>query len=312
VTKRRLWVLLPSLPFPLWNLNILEGITNTIGRFVAVDEDFHLSFDKRMAQVLVELDVSLGLPDEVEILCKERLLVQKLDYLHVPFRCSRCHDTGHLRRTCPLLLNERSCSSLEGSPDVGGPHASFAPEHPKNGIYSQSLSLFDDVSDSMLEALNELDNTPATACPSELALVETPPLVSSVEPSSPSIVFSQAPTLFLPPPSILNHRPSPSVPSFSSLVDFPPLPSTTSPPSHAPSPRSPTTSPSLSNPSLQKSLSIFSATTPSSPSTLHLNSIRFENVTVRKKKKEKKGSSRDLSSASPPYIPLSVHIKDAT
>ena len=134
VTKRHLWVLLPSLPFPLWNLNILEGIANTIGRFVAVDEDFHLSFDKMMAQVLVELDVSLGLPAEVEILCKEQLLVHKLDYLHVPFRCNRCRNTRHLWRTCPSLLDERTCSSLEGTPVARAPHDSFAPEHPKYGI----------------------------------------------------------------------------------------------------------------------------------------------------------------------------------
>ena len=75
VTKHHLWVLLPSLPFLLWNLNILEGIANTIGRFVVVDEDLDLSFNKRLAQVLVEMDVSLGLPAEVEILCKEHLLV---------------------------------------------------------------------------------------------------------------------------------------------------------------------------------------------------------------------------------------------
>ena len=71
VTKRHLWVLLPSLPFPLLSKSILEGIANTVGRFVAVDDDFHLTFDKRMARVLVEMDVSHGLPAEVEILCKE-------------------------------------------------------------------------------------------------------------------------------------------------------------------------------------------------------------------------------------------------
>ena len=134
VTKRHLWVLLPSLPFPLWNLNILEGIANTISHFVAVDDDFHLSFDKRMARVLVEMDISLGLPTDVEILCKDRLLVQKLDYLHVPFRCSRCRETGHLQRTCPLFQNERSCLSTEGSPAAIGRVAPFNLEHLKLGI----------------------------------------------------------------------------------------------------------------------------------------------------------------------------------
>ena len=62
-----------------------------------VEPDFHLAYDKRIACVLVELDVSQGLPAEVEILCGEHLIVQKLDYLRVPFRCSICRETRHLR-----------------------------------------------------------------------------------------------------------------------------------------------------------------------------------------------------------------------
>ena len=80
ITKRHLWVLLPHLPFPLWNKNVLEGIANTIGRFVAVETDFLLAFDKRVARILVEMDVSLGLPADVEVLYGERLFIQKLDY----------------------------------------------------------------------------------------------------------------------------------------------------------------------------------------------------------------------------------------
>ena len=160
VTKRHPWVLLPSLPFPLWNLNILEGIANTIGRFVAVDEDFHLSFDKRMARVLVEFDISHGLPAEVEILCKERLLVQKLDYLHMPFHCSRCQEIRHLRCSCPSLMVKSLCSSIEGSLVVREPTEPYALDHPIFGIYSHSLPLFEDVSDTMLVALDGLVNDP--------------------------------------------------------------------------------------------------------------------------------------------------------
>ena len=54
---------------------MLEGIGNTIGRFVAMEAYFHLAYDKRIARVLVEMDISLGLPAKVEILCNERLLV---------------------------------------------------------------------------------------------------------------------------------------------------------------------------------------------------------------------------------------------
>ena len=101
ISKRHLWVLLLHLPFPLWSRQILEGIGNTIGRFISVEDDFHLVYDKRVAKILVELDISRGLPAKVEVLCNEHLLIQKLDYLHVPFRCSSCRSVGHLRNSCP-------------------------------------------------------------------------------------------------------------------------------------------------------------------------------------------------------------------
>ena len=75
ITKHHLWALLPHLPFPLWNKQVLEGVANTIGRFIAVEADFLLDFDKRVTRVLVELDVSSGLLAEVEILCGERLII---------------------------------------------------------------------------------------------------------------------------------------------------------------------------------------------------------------------------------------------
>ena len=96
-----MWALLPGLPFPLWNHSLLEGIGNTIGHFVDIDEDFMNSYDKRMARILVELDILKGLPAEIEILCWERLFTQRLDYQGIPFRCSCFQETGHLRHACP-------------------------------------------------------------------------------------------------------------------------------------------------------------------------------------------------------------------
>ena len=62
VQKRHLWALLSGLPFLLWNRSLLEGVGNTIGRFVALDDDFMNSFDKGKAKILVEMDISKGLP----------------------------------------------------------------------------------------------------------------------------------------------------------------------------------------------------------------------------------------------------------
>ena len=105
--------------------------------------------------------------------------------------------------------------------------------------------------------------------------------------------------------------PHSDVPALDSTVDFPPL--SHDPPlcGLIPSPPSPTSSPSFSDPALKKSLPIFTATSPSSPSTLHINSIRFANVTVRKPPKGKQSLKAELSSASPPYIPLSIRIEEA-
>ena len=93
-----------ALPFPLWSKDILIGIANTIGRFVDLEKYFHSSFDKYAARVLVELDVSHGLLPEIKIDYNIVIIIQKLDYLRVPFYCSYCHETGHLRKSCSLLL----------------------------------------------------------------------------------------------------------------------------------------------------------------------------------------------------------------
>ena len=91
-------------------------------------------------------------------------------------------------------------------------------------------------------------------------------------------------------------------------ADFPPLITSGHLPSGSP-PQSPVTSPSFSDPSLQKSPSIFSDKTPLSPSVLPLDSIRFENVTIRRKKKKSPLDVVDLVLA--PYTPLSTRLKAA-
>ena len=79
VKKLHMWVLLPALSFPLWNRGFLEGIANSIGSFVVVEDDFQHTFEKRMAKILVEMEIYVGLLTNVEILCHERLFSQRLD-----------------------------------------------------------------------------------------------------------------------------------------------------------------------------------------------------------------------------------------
>ena len=102
------------------------GLANFLRHFVALEKDFHLIFHKRMVRVLVELDVSKGLLVDIDIVCGKHIINQRLDYLHIPFRCNYCHDTGHLRRNCSLLLQGKPISqgfdqdSLPTSPSLDG------------------------------------------------------------------------------------------------------------------------------------------------------------------------------------------------
>jgi len=56
--------------------------------------------DRRMAKVLVEIDIHAGLPEFLEIEWRGHLIAQCLDYLGIPFRCSYCRSTRHLRSDC--------------------------------------------------------------------------------------------------------------------------------------------------------------------------------------------------------------------
>jgi hypothetical protein len=98
-----LWVLLPGLPLQLWNVKALEVIGNALGHFIKVDNQALLSSDKRMAKVLVEVYIHAGLLETLEIEWRGHLFVQRLDYLGLPFRCSLCRQTGHLRKDCTCI-----------------------------------------------------------------------------------------------------------------------------------------------------------------------------------------------------------------
>ena len=90
-------------------------------------------------------------------------------------------------------------------------------------------------------------------------------------------------------------------------LDFPPLVNTGLTTAGTP-PHSLIASPSFADPTLQKSLNIFSDKTLLSQSVLPLDSIRFENVTIRRKKHN---SSSDAATLAPtPYSPLSTRLKN--
>ena len=93
------------MPFSLWNKDVLINLANLLGRFVTLEKDFHLIYDKRVAKILVEVDITKGLIPEIEIVCGEDIFTKRLDYLNMSFRCSYCHETGHLRNKFSSLIH---------------------------------------------------------------------------------------------------------------------------------------------------------------------------------------------------------------
>jgi len=93
-----IWVLLLELPLQMWNQKALELIGNSIGHFLRVHEQALGVSDKRMAKVLVEVDVLAGLLESLDIEWRGILFGQRLDYLGISFRCLVCRRTRHLHR----------------------------------------------------------------------------------------------------------------------------------------------------------------------------------------------------------------------
>jgi hypothetical protein len=101
---RHLWVLLSGLPLHLWNEGAIRAIGNSLGKFIAFDTQSLNGPLRKMGRVLVEMDITSRLSETLEIEWRGQKLLQNLDYLGLPFRCNRCRETGHLRRSSLVSL----------------------------------------------------------------------------------------------------------------------------------------------------------------------------------------------------------------
>lgn len=97
---RHLWVLLPDFPLALWNREAFELVGNRLGCFLHLGVDMQKRVEKRIGRILVEVDVSLGLIDELHIEWQGRQFTHIIDYWGVPFRCSNYKEVGNLWRDC--------------------------------------------------------------------------------------------------------------------------------------------------------------------------------------------------------------------
>ena len=148
---------------------------------MAREDDFMKKFDKRKAKILVELDITKGLPAKFEILCHERLFIQRLDFQGIPFRCSVCRETGHLRRECPSFrrgvvkrsLNDSFIKSpiLSPSQDCTTPVQNVS----SHGHLKNVISLYGEVSDLDLDIIDSVISSKKAPLPSDFTPSLSPP-----------------------------------------------------------------------------------------------------------------------------------------
>lgn len=90
------------------------------------------------------MHISKDLADTVSLFHNDFEWIQSLNYEHIPFRCKKCHEHGHLFRDCPLnpqskpSVNDPSTYS-EGFIEIPNRrrHAKKptpAPENPLQGV----------------------------------------------------------------------------------------------------------------------------------------------------------------------------------
>ena len=91
------WVRLPHLPLHCWNLESLEAIGNTLGKYIDRAE---LKDQYSCARICLEVDLEIGLPEEIKLNVAEWSYVQELNYEQIPFKCRHCHGYGHFAHNC--------------------------------------------------------------------------------------------------------------------------------------------------------------------------------------------------------------------
>ncbi|KAH9288642.1 hypothetical protein KI387_032759, partial [Taxus chinensis] len=128
---------LPNLPLHLWYT--LEDIGNVLGKFIKEDMDRTHSGLCTYACICVEIDMSKGLPDRINLKFGNYQYSQALDYENTAFRCRFCTNLGHLQTSCPLNKKPQSSkkggaasSSGWGFPNLDLVDATFCKEKPSN------------------------------------------------------------------------------------------------------------------------------------------------------------------------------------
>jgi len=102
VEESPIWVRLPALPLHYWDPFHFRNIGNILGTFLEADLSYLETHDKRVARILVSINLREGLAEQIKLTRGLEIITQILDYENVPFRCRRCYVYGHPASDCEL------------------------------------------------------------------------------------------------------------------------------------------------------------------------------------------------------------------
>lgn len=106
ISKVPVWVQLPNLPLEFWNTRALSKIASKIGSPKQADRLTIARERVSYARVLVEVDVTKELKEEVTIIAPNgKQILQHIRYEFVPKFCSSCRAIGHLSDRCPYSIS---------------------------------------------------------------------------------------------------------------------------------------------------------------------------------------------------------------
>jgi hypothetical protein len=119
---------------------IFEAIANSVGNFIFYDDQALRWSNKRLAWVLVEIDLDKGLPDEIEIYIGDTYICQAVDYWREPFCCHNCWQPGHLKSKCLTFQEQRNTTMHSGA--TADHVVQSLPDHFDKGTFLGKMQLF--------------------------------------------------------------------------------------------------------------------------------------------------------------------------
>ncbi|KAL0415831.1 UNVERIFIED_CONTAM: hypothetical protein Slati_3415000 [Sesamum latifolium] len=101
ISSTPVWAILPSLPLECWHPNALGKIGLRLGTPIVMDSLTMTMERVSYARILVEVNTSKKLVDEVEFILPNGVTrKQRVVYEFTPKFCSECHRFGHLNDSC--------------------------------------------------------------------------------------------------------------------------------------------------------------------------------------------------------------------